>query len=149
MPDWCGRHEDLAEGVDCGGMQYIATILESSPLTLHFSLHNDDPEPVWIPRVLRPPGIMIQVEVRSESGRVVLENPSVRATWKLQPDADDSYQRLEPGYTFGTILRLDEFDAAPGRYEVRISYSNAPYRGTPSRKVAALRYSAMLPLVIP
>jgi len=129
-------------------MQYFARIVASDPLTIHFSLHNDGPEPAWIPRVLRPLGVMVQVEVRSERGQVVYENPAVRATWKLQPGDDESYQQLEPGYTFGVVLVLDDFEPEPGRYEVRLSYTNAPYRGTAARKVGEMRYSTVLPFVV-
>jgi hypothetical protein len=129
-------------------MQYLASILQPTPLTIHFSLQNDAPEPAWIPRVLRPLGIMVQVEVRSDRGKVVYENPAVRATWKLQPDSDDSYQQLEPGYTFGVVLPVDDFEPENGRYEVRLSYTNAPYRGTPARNVRDMRFSTTLQLVV-
>lgn len=129
-------------------MQYFARIVESDPLTIHFSLYNDGPEPAWIPRVLRPLGIMVQVEVRSGRGKVVYENPTVRATWKLQPGDDESYQQLEPGYTFGVVLPVDDFEPESGTYEVRLSYTNAPYRGTAARKVETLRYATTLSLTV-
>jgi hypothetical protein len=131
-------------------MEFVAAITRSRPVSVHFSLHNPDDAdgPVWIPRVLKPLGVMLKVEVRTDRGELVYENPTVRATWKLRPEDPASYQALEPGYTFGVVVTLADFQPEPGRFKVQLAYANEPYTGTSERKVGKLSYKVSLPLVI-
>lgn len=123
-------------------MEYLARIVRLRPLTIHFCLHNpaETNRPVYIPRTLGPLGVFVDIEVREREGerRVVYEGPTVRATYRLAPGRDDSYQPLEAGYTFGVMLKADDFDAPPGEYELTLRYANAPFEGTPNAPVGKL-----------
>ena len=131
-------------------MEYLTRVLGSRPLTIHFCLYNpaQTNRPVYIPRVLGPPGVFVTVEISDAAGKVVYEGPTVRATHRLDPADPASYRELEAGYTAGVVLEVNDFEARAGRYEVRLKYSNRPFMGTPTTPVGTLTHEATLALDI-
>jgi hypothetical protein len=133
-------------------MQYLARIVRSRPLVIHFCLHNpaETNGPVYIPRTLGPLGVFVHIEVRArdEERRVVYEGPTMRFTHRLAPDRDESYQPLESGYTYGVMLEAEDFEAPPGEYEVKLRYANAPFEGTPSTPVGKLTFEGTLNFLV-
>jgi hypothetical protein len=131
-------------------MEYLARVIDSRPLTIHFCLYNPlrTGRPVYIPRTLAPLGVFVTLEIRDASDNIVYDGPTVRATHRLAPADPRSYQELESGYTSGVVLVVDDFEPPPGAYEVRLRYTNQPFSGTPATPVGALAYETTLPFTV-
>jgi hypothetical protein len=131
-------------------MEYLARVIGARPLTIHFCLYNPPAtgRPVYIPRTLGPLGVFVTLEVRDASDNIVYDGPTVRATHRLAPADPRSYQELEAGYTSGVVLVVDDFEPAPGAYDVQLRYTNQPFSGTPSTPVGTLAYETVLPFSV-
>lgn len=115
----------------------LVAVLGTRPLRLHVSLHNPDTnaDVAWVPRTLRPVGAFVQATLRTLAGEAVYETARPKAKRKLDPDADESYLPLDPGYSFGAVLELEPGALPGGEYALEITYDNEDYTGTPDRPV--------------
>ena len=130
-------------------MQYLAVILQASPLTIHFGFYNpeDSEDPCYVPRMLDPLGYFVSLDVRDGKTSVYrTERPKVRL--KLHPDRAESYHALEPGYTHGIVFEIDDFEPDPGSYSLKLTYSNRQFNGFPGHPLGEMTYKATLPLYI-
>ena len=127
-------------------MDYLTSITKTAPLSVHFSLYNPEgaPGPAYVPLMLEPVGAFVEVIVRDASGEVVFETYRP----KFKPDRDESYLAVEPGYSYGVVLELEDCELAPGKYELEVTYSNGEYRGSSARPVGVLSFATTLPLTI-
>ena len=131
-------------------MEYLTAIVQQHPLTIHFSLLNPARAsgPVYVPVMLEPLGAFVNVVVRDGMGQVVCQTHRPKFTPKLKPSADHAYLALEPGYSHGVLLPLDDCTLTPGAYRVQVTYSNLDYRGSPARPVGELAFSTVLALTL-
>ena len=132
-------------------MNYLCEVASTRPLAIHFSLSNpaNSGGPLFVPRVLGPLGLFVRVTVKDERGRVLVEPPAIRGTWKLDPADQRSYLALEPGYTFGALFLIDDAPTGPGTFRLLVEYSNAPYTGTPGTPVGKLSFKRELEVLLP
>jgi len=129
-------------------VEYQVEIVRTSPLTVHFSLHNPaDAEPRRVPRLLTPLGAFVGLEVRNADKAVVYASPTVKLRPKLHPDHPESYLVLDPAYTYGVMLTVGDLILRRGVHELMVSYSNAPYTGPADNPVGPLHFVATLPFV--
>lgn len=119
----------------------LVAVLDTRPLRLHVSLHNPDTntDVTWVPRTLRPLGAFVHATLRTLAGEAVYETARPKAKRKLDPDADDSYLALDPGYSFGAVLELQLGALPGGEYALEVTYDNEDYTGTPDRPVGRVR----------
>jgi hypothetical protein len=131
-------------------MQYLASVTSARPLVIHFSLVNpaDSPGPAYVPRLLQPLGAFVAIEITDWHKAVVYHTIKPKLRSKLDPAKDSSYVAVEPGYTYGTLLAVDEPRLTPGNYRIHLVYSNGDYRGTATAPVGGLAYQIELPLHI-
>lgn len=124
-------------------VELLVEVLDTDPLRLHVSLQLPDaaPEPAWVPRLLRPVGAFIRVDIRSTAGESVFATDVPKFKPKLKPSSDDSYLSLDPGYSYGTVFDLDLDEITRGAYLVEVSYTNLVYQGTEDRPVGELALS--------
>jgi hypothetical protein len=127
-------------------VQYLATITQTTPLTIHFSLYNpaESEGPVDVPRLLGPLGYFVSVEIMDENHQVVYQSYPPKVKLKLDPSRPESYQVLEPGYTYGIVLKVEDFQPAPGDYQLSVAYSNQNFRGYPGHELGEMAYRATL-----
>lgn len=129
-------------------MQYVTAILQTRPLTIHFSLYHpaDSDEPAYVPRLLEPLGAFVGIEVLGAGDRVVYESPSVKLRLKLDPSNAESYWLLEPGYTYGAVLTVDsdELQLSRGEYELELRYSNLEYVGFDDHRLGKMTHETTL-----
>jgi hypothetical protein len=90
--------------------------------------------------VLAPLGLFVSIEVLDRDEQVLYESSRPRVKWKLDPADAESYQTLQPGYSFGVVLVVDGVDLRSGEYRLRLAYSNKPYLGTADRPVGRLAF---------
>ncbi len=130
-------------------MQFLAEIIQTTPLTIHFSLYNpsDSEGPCYVPRMLGPLGYFVHVEV-SLGKTLVYRTRKPKVKLKLHPDRAESYCALEPGYTHGIVFEIDAFEPAPGDHRLTLSYSNLQFDGFPGHALGAMTYTVTLPLYI-
>lgn len=130
-------------------MDYLVTILDTRPLTLHVSLHNpvDATKPVLVPRLLAPLGAFVNVTVLDELSATAWESPRPKLGLKLHPDRRESYLELEPGYSHGIVFRLEGVPVPAGLCTARVSYSNGPYTGPTQQPIGALTFETAVPFV--
>ncbi|BAK37252.1 hypothetical protein MLP_42380 [Microlunatus phosphovorus NM-1] len=126
-------------------IELLVEVLDTDPLRLHVSLQLPDAaaEPVWVPRLLRPVGAFVRVDVRNTAGDSVFATDVPKFKPKLKPSRNDSYLPLDPGYSYGTVLNLDlDLDEITrGAYLIEVSYTNLVYQGTEDRPVGELALS--------
>ena len=132
-------------------MNYLVNIIGAQPLTLHFSLHNPEQAggATLVPRMLEPLGAFVSVVVRGSEGNEVCRTHPPKFTPKLKPSLASSYMELEPGYSYGVVLVVEDCALAPGNYEVEVSYTNRDYRGPDGNAIGALTHAKTLPLRVP
>lgn len=130
-------------------MQYLAEIIQTSPLTIHFSFHNpeDNDGPAYVPKLLRPLGYFVSLEMK-EGQKTLYRTHQPKVKLKLHPDRAESYYALEPGYTYGVVLQAEEFKASPGDYQLDISYSNQQFKGFPGHPLGEMTFQTTLPVHI-
>jgi len=127
-------------------MQYLVALTQTRPIAIHFSFYQP-PEreaPVYVPKLLGPLGAFVQVEVRREKKGVVYQSQKPKINLKLHPSRAESYHLLEPGYTYGIVLQVEELQLEPGDYQLYLSYSNLPFQGFPGYTLGELSYSTTL-----
>ena len=114
-------------------LECLATIATINPLALHVSLQNPPTAAtaVHVPRSLKPIGAFMEVKVRDQSGAVLYETQPPKFAPKLEPDHEQSYVAIEPGYSYGVLLHCDVQPLPPGDYRVEVVYSNLEFRGFP------------------
>lgn len=125
-------------------VELLVEVLDTDPLRLHVSLQLPDaaPEPAWVPRLLRPVGAFIRVDIRSTAGESVFATDVPKFKPKLKPSSDDSYLSLDPGYSYGTVVDLALEQVTAGKYVIELSYTNLDYQGSADRPVGELSLSA-------
>lgn len=135
------------KATDQGQIRPLVTILNNQPLAIHFSLYNPpgSTRAAYIPRVLGPLGAFVNIEVLDASDRVIFKSTKPKAALKLHPDRAESYLALEPGYSCGIVLVIDNLKVPPGEYRLHVSYSNQPFRGIPDRPVGDLDFEMTQP----
>ena len=123
-------------------MDYLVSIVRPSPLVIHFSFHNanGDAMPAFVPRLIGPLGYFISLEITAENGAVVYETFKPKIKLKLHPDRQESYLALESGYTYGSVLTVEDFSPSPGAYRIALAYSNEGFRGFPGHALGEMRY---------
>ncbi len=124
-------------------IELLVEVLDTDPLRLHVSLQLPDAaaEPVWVPRLLRPVGAFVRVDVRNTAGDSVFATDVPKFKPKLKPSRNDSYLPLDPGYSYGTVFDLDLDEITRGAYLIEVSYTNLDYQGTEDRPVGELTLS--------
>ncbi len=126
-------------------IELLVEVLDTDPLRLHVSLQLPDAaaEPVWVPRLLRPVGAFVRVDVRTTAGDSLFATDVPKFKPKLKPSRNDSYLPLDPGYSYGTVfdLDLDLDEITRGAYLIEVSYTNLVYQGTEDRPVGELALS--------
>jgi len=127
-------------------MQALATITHTDPLTLHFSLCNppDSGESVYVPRPLGPLGYFVAIVITDQDDQIVYESDKPKVKLKLHPSRPESYLSLEPGYTHGILLTLDDVQLAPGAYQISMAYSNQEFRGFPEYSLGEMTLDTKL-----
>ena len=128
-------------------LAYLVEVRGTRPLVVHFALCNPPGAagPVRVPRVLRPAGAFVEMEVRAADGRTVWRTERPKIGLKLHPDRPESYLALEPGYTFGALLEADAPELAPGEYLLEVSYASRPYNGPGGAPGGELRHRSTVP----
>ncbi len=102
-------------------MNYLVNIISAQPLTLHFSLHNPAQAggATLVPRMLEPLGAFVSVVVRGSEGNEVCRTHPPKFTPKLKPSQASSYMELEPGYSYGVVLVVEDCELRPGQLRGR------------------------------
>jgi hypothetical protein len=131
-------------------MNYLVHIIAAQPLTIHFSLHNPEQADgaTLVPRMLEPLGAFVSVVVRGPGGDEVCRTHPPKFTPKLKPSQESSYVEIEPGYSHGVVLVVEDCELSPGHYEVDVSYSNRDYRGPDGSAIGELTHTETLPLQV-
>jgi len=124
-------------------IELLVEVLDADPLRLHVSLQLPAAaaEPVWVPRLLRPIGAFLRVDVRTTAGDSLFATDVPKFKPKLKPSRNDSYLPLDPGYSYGTVFDLDLDEITRGAYLIEVSYTNLVYQGTEDRPVGELALS--------
>jgi hypothetical protein len=127
-------------------MNYLVSVLESSPLMIHFSFHHPAhaEAPAYVPRLLSPLGYFISIEITNSKKDVVYASSKPKIKLKLHPDRPDSYLALDPGYTYGYALTVADFSAGAGTYHAAITYSNQEFRGFPEHSLGEMTHTTRL-----
>ncbi len=131
-------------------MNYLVSVIRPNPLLIHFSFYNpgDSGADFFAPRLLKPNGYFIRIKISNENGDRVFKTFTPKAKPKLHPDRQESYLTLGPGYTFGAIIELEEFDPLPGAYRLTLSYSNKEFRGYTGQPLGKLEYKTKLSFAV-
>ena len=131
------------EVVADNSVELLVEVLDTDPLRLHVSLRLPDAaaEPVWVPRLLRPIGAFIRVDIRDTADESVFATDVPKFKPKLKPASDESYLSLDPGYFYGTVVDLDVGQVSTGKYAIEVSYTNLDYQGSADRPVGELSLS--------
>lgn len=128
-------------------MRYLVAVTETRPLSIHFSLGNPpgSDEPVYVPKPLGPLGAFVRLAVEDAEGKVLYQTGTSKVRLKLDPDKAESYQALDPGYTHGVVLVVEDLRLEPGDYRLHVEYANGPYRGLPEHPLGELAHDVTLP----
>jgi hypothetical protein len=123
-------------------MDYIVAIQQTDPLTIHFSIYNmpDNDEAIYIPRLLIPLGYFIRLKVLNVVDHVIYESKQPKIKLKLHPYKPESYLSLDPGYSYGVILILDEIKLRHGTYMLKVEYSNRRFTGFQGHPIGEICY---------
>lgn len=123
-------------------MQCLLEVVESGPLVVRFSLFNPATakSAQLVPRTLVPIGLFVTLAVRDESGEELYKSERPKAHLKLHPDRAESYLSLEPGYSFGALLSVeeDELHLGPGHYKLSATYTNGVFKGPNDAPIGSL-----------
>jgi hypothetical protein len=127
-------------------MDNLLTIIQTDPLMIHFCLHNPQKsaEPDYVPRLLGPLGFFIRIQVTDEEEQTVYRSTIPKVNLKLHPSKPESYQLLEPGYTYGIVLAVEDVRLDPGNYRLHLTYSNLEFRGFPGYSLGELKFANTL-----
>jgi hypothetical protein len=131
-------------------VRHLIAVAGVRPLTIHFSLYNppESEHVAHVPRLLVPLGVFIRLRIEDASGAIVYENPITKATFTYDPADASSYQELQPGYSYGTVIVPEDVDLAPGRYTLHLEYANRQYAGSLATPVGELAATAALPFQV-
>jgi len=112
-------------------MKFLVSVVETQPVVLHFSIVNPrtSEKTIYVPRLLRPLGYFIRLKISDFEDRLVYRTHVPKAKPKLHPDRQDSYLAIDPGYSYGAVLEVEDFTPAAGTYQLALSYSNREYLG--------------------
>src|SRR5688572_9383502 len=112
-------------------MRYLVAVTETHPLSIHVSLGNPpgSDQAIYVPRPLGPLGAFVRVVVEDAGGDLVYQSGTSKVRPKLDPDKAESYLALDPGYTHGVVLVVEDLRLDPGDYRLHVAYSNRSYRG--------------------
>lgn len=135
-------------------MQCLVVVTSTKPLNFHFSLYNpqedssDSDGAVYVPRLLAPLGTFVSVQVTRADGQVVYESARSKIKLKLDPSKSESYYALDPGYSYGIVLEVEEDDMnlPPGEYQMHVVYSNLQFQGFAGHHIGEMSYHTTLPL---
>ena len=132
-------------------IEFHSHLVRTKPLAIHYYFYNPEgsDEIYYVPRTLRPLGAFISLEITDDQGESVFRTLKPKLKLKLDPTWKDSYQSLEPAYTFGAILTAETADLPPGDYQVEIAYSNLVYTGFPGHDLGEMNFRETLDLHIP
>lgn len=127
-------------------MNYLTTIIQTSPLTLHFGFHHpaESESPVSVPRLLTPLGYFVSIVITGEKKQIVYESDRPKVKPKLHPARPESYLQLEPGYTYGVMLEVEDFQPARGVWQMTVTYSNREFQGFAEHPIGELIYQTNL-----
>lgn len=128
-------------------MQYLVETIETSPLTFHFSFYNPEhsEEIIYVPKLLRPLGYFIRLQVK-EGMNILYQTNKPKVKLKLHPGRRDSYLAIEPGYSYGAILKVEDFLVPSGIYHLHLTYSNDEFKGFRNHSLGEMEYETMLPI---
>lgn len=127
-------------------MDYLATIIKTSPLKLHFCFHNpsDAGGPAYVPRILGPLGYFVELEIFNQYDELVHETFAPKIKLKLNPKKQESYISIDPGYTYGSVLEIEDFTPVPGNYQVALTYSNQEFDGFKNNSLGEMQYQTKI-----
>lgn len=125
-------------------VELLVEVLGTDPLRLHVSLHQPDSatEAAWVPRLLHPIGAFVSVDIRDTAGESVFATDVPKFKPKLKPSREESYLRVDPGYSYGTVFDLDLGQVTIGSYVIEVGYTNLDYQGTTDRPIGELAFTA-------
>lgn len=132
-------------------MDYRVEVADTAPLTLRFAFEVpvDAGAPAHVPRVIGPAGYFVEAVLRSLGGDEVFRTIRPKAKPKLDPEREESYLELSPGYSYGAILELGSDDLKTGDYVLKVEYSNLEFQGPRSAPIGELRHTEELDLSVP
>lgn len=127
-------------------MNFLVSIIQTQPVSFHFSFFNPrhSEETIYVPRALRPLGYFIRLKITNQDNVKVFQTEVPKAKPKMHPDRLESYLAIDPGYSYGAVLQVEDFKPGPGIYELSLSYSNQEYRGFAAQPLGEITYQTKL-----
>jgi hypothetical protein len=112
----------------------------SEPISFYVRLRNEGSGSVTIFKHILPEGWLLRITIRDKSGREVYGSPVTKVTPK-RPFSDRDYISLDPGYFWGSELRLEGVAGSGvigellpvGEYVAQVVYTNVKFQDTKDR----------------